>query len=91
MTLGTAEFLLSLHKSSGISPLSFKILVCTSPLHLTSSCQVGDSVLLITSSVLAGLSHEVWAQASSHCTSVAGGWRTTADKLFLSVVLITLC
>lgn len=31
MTLGTTEFLLSLHKSSGISPLSFKIWVCASP------------------------------------------------------------
>lgn len=31
MTLGTTEFLLSLHKSSGISPLSFKILVRASP------------------------------------------------------------
>lgn len=31
MTLGTTEFLLSLHKNGGISPLSFKILVCASP------------------------------------------------------------
>lgn len=30
LTLGTTKFLLSLHKNSGVSPLSFKILVCAS-------------------------------------------------------------